>query len=324
MSESGPERPVRPSLEKIDLENSEEEKKARRNSLKQRAKNASNKFRTSFAKKSRRNSKVMSVVVEDEHDAEDLKAVEALRQALIPEDLLPAKHDDFHTLLRFLKARNYELDKAKLMWTNMINWRKEYGTETIMEDFDFKEKAEVLQYYPQGHHGVDKDGRPVYIERLGMVDATKLMQVTTLERYLKYHVMEFLKARNYELDKAKLMWTNMINWRKEYGTETIMEDFDFMEKAEVLQYYPQGHHGVDKDGRPVYIERLGMVDATKLMQVTTLERYLKYHVMEFERTFIDKFPACSISAKKHIDQSTTILDVSGVVSHKRVGLYKLQ
>nr|GEY26582.1 hypothetical protein [Tanacetum cinerariifolium] len=60
------------------------------------------------------------------------------------------------------------------------------------------------------------------------------------------------------------------------------------------------------------VEILETNNATKLMQATTLECYLKYHVMEFERTFIDKFPACSISTKKHIDQSTTILDFSGV------------
>ncbi|KAL9365946.1 hypothetical protein Peur_037145 [Populus x canadensis] len=180
-----------------DFENSEDERRRSKiGNFKKKALNASNKLTHSFKKRGKRiiDNGVSSVSIEDVRDAKEESAVHELRQKLLERDLLPPGHDDYHTLLRFLKAREFNIDKTIQMWEEMLNWRKEYGTDSILEDFEFEELEEVLQFYPHGYHGVDKEGRPVYIERLGKAHPSKLMRITTIERYLKYHVQEFERA----------------------------------------------------------------------------------------------------------------------------------
>ncbi|XP_044474034.1 phosphatidylinositol/phosphatidylcholine transfer protein SFH13-like isoform X2 [Mangifera indica] len=180
-----------------DFENSEDERRRSKiGNLKKKAINASNKFTHSLKKRGKRkiDYRVPSVPIEDVRDAREESAVLELRQKLIERNLLPPRHDDYHTLLRFLKARDFNIEKTTLMWEEMLIWRKEYGTDTILEDFEFEELEAVLQYYPQGYHGVDREGRPVYIELLGKAHPSRLMHITTIDRYLKYHVQEFEKA----------------------------------------------------------------------------------------------------------------------------------
>ena len=88
-------------VEGSDLESSEDERNTSIGSFKLKAALASSKFRHSMTRRGRRSSRVTSMRIEDVHDTEELRAVDSFRQALILEELLPCKHDDYHMILRF-------------------------------------------------------------------------------------------------------------------------------------------------------------------------------------------------------------------------------
>lgn len=125
-------------------------------------------------------------------------------------------------------------------------------------------------------------------------------------------LLRFLRARKFDVAKAKEMLIAAENWRKSFGVDELVRSFDFKEKEQVDKYYPQYYHRMDKEGRPIYIEQLGLLDIKALYATTTPDRLLQRLVFEYERFLDERLPACSAAVGHPVETSCTILDLSGV------------
>lgn len=71
-------------------------------------------------------------------------------------------------LVRFLQAQDFNMEKAREMLCQSLVWRKKYQVDRILSTYDVPHV--VREYFPGGWHHHDKDGRPMYVLRLGQVD----------------------------------------------------------------------------------------------------------------------------------------------------------
>lgn len=87
------------------------------------------------------------------------------------------------------------------------------------------------------------------------------------------HVLRFLRARDFNLDKARELLCQSLTWRKQHQVDFLL---DTWEPPQLLQdYYSGGWHHHDRDGRPLYILRLGQMDTKGLVRALGEEVLLK-------------------------------------------------
>ncbi|KAF2858898.1 SEC14 cytosolic factor [Piedraia hortae CBS 480.64] len=127
-------------------------------------------------------------------------------------------------------------------------------------------------------------------------------------------LLRFLRARKFDVQATKKMFTECEKWRSEFGggVDQLVKTFDYKEKPQMFQYYPQYYHKTDKDGRPVYIEQYGNLDLNAMRKISTDERMLQNLVVEYEKVADPRLPACSRKAGSLLETCCTIMDLKGV------------
>ena len=92
---------------------------------------------------------------------------------------------DSHDILRFCRARKFDVVKVKLMLSEFAQWRKDENIDTLYETWDFPEMPAVQKALPNGVHKVCMIGRPIFIRRVGMVDFDAFFAASEPDRMVR-------------------------------------------------------------------------------------------------------------------------------------------
>ncbi|GMR61033.1 hypothetical protein PMAYCL1PPCAC_31228 [Pristionchus mayeri] len=90
--------------------------------------------------------------------------------------------NDAH-LLRFLRAREFDVPKAKEMILTSLLWRKQHNVDQILHEW--QRPAVVKQFFPGCWHHSDRGGRPLYLLRLGLLDMKGLLRSIGMQNVVK-------------------------------------------------------------------------------------------------------------------------------------------
>lgn len=177
---------------------------------------------------------------------EQKEKLEAFKELLKENGIFSKDYDDY-LMLRFLRARNFDLKKTLEMFQNYLKWKEEVKMDDICQNFKFTEEEEVDKLYPRFYHKVDKCGRPIYIEQLGKLDLKKLFNVTTEERMIQNHIYEYEKLINTRFPACSkragyhIETSCTIMDLKKVGLFQFAKAFSFIKKSSSIaqDYYPE-------------------------------------------------------------------------------------
>ncbi|CAF1649428.1 unnamed protein product [Rotaria sp. Silwood1] len=101
----------------------------------------------------------------------------------------------------------------------------------------------------------------------------------------------------------------MIQWRIDNHVDLILEDQLMMLRMDIIRKMaPSAHHGYTKAGRPLFIEKFGLVQVDKLLNRFTSEELIQCHIYWLE-CCCQRARERSRQLGKHVENFATIYDL---------------
>ncbi|CAN0316300.1 unnamed protein product [Lampetra fluviatilis] len=123
------------------------------------------------------------------------------------------------------------------------------------------------------------------------------------------HILRFLRARDFNVDKAKEMLCQSLSWRKQYQVDYLLETWGL--PPALADYYAGGWHYQDRDGRPLYILRLGQMDTKGLVKAMGEESLLR-HVLSINEEGLRRCEENTNNSGHPISSWTCLVDLEGL------------
>ncbi|XP_070940189.1 SEC14-like protein 5 isoform X2 [Macaca nemestrina] len=123
------------------------------------------------------------------------------------------------------------------------------------------------------------------------------------------HILRFLRARDFHLDKAREMLCQSLSWRKQHQVDLLLQTWQ--PPALLEEFYAGGWHYQDIDGRPLYILRLGQMDTKGLMKAVGEEVLLR-HVLSVNEEGQKRCEGSTRQLGRPISSWTCLLDLEGL------------
>lgn len=142
-------------------------------------------------------------------------------------DLSPPSREDWY-LLKWLRARKFDLQDSKEMLREHIAWRKKYQVDTFLHDYEAPEL--LRKYCPGGFIDCAPGGQPVYITPAGRTDIKGLLEAATRSDFIR-HLIYILETQE-EL-KRKISLQNGGRRVETMYVVADMEHFSFWQLSSI-------------------------------------------------------------------------------------------